>query len=214
MLSMICRWVNLQKIIIPFRSDVFGDERPNSWVLYDGQLPPAQQKLIEQLPLPVRNQKRMAMAFVIKPLGQYMAIGFFGGDWAKTLEGQCEGQKHSSGPRDQCDALAIALTRTALTKMYGEAKVMESIQEDQIHVTRWSLDETSLGAYSVASPGNWDKHETLGRPVGPDEESRPRVFFAGEGTARAIYNGSYPGAYESGMKAARDIHAETLHSRK
>jgi monoamine oxidase len=37
-----------------------------------------------------------------------------------------------------------------------------------------------------------------------------RLFFAGEGTARAIYNGSYPGAYESGLKAARDIHAAML----
>jgi uncharacterized protein with NAD-binding domain and iron-sulfur cluster len=37
-----------------------------------------------------------------------------------------------------------------------------------------------------------------------------RLFFAGEGTAREIYNGSYPGAYESGLKAARDIHAAML----
>jgi len=204
---------NLQKIIIPFRSDVFGDERPNSWVLYDGQLSPVEQKLIEPLPRPVQDQKRLAMAFVIKPLGKSMAIGFFGGDWAKALEGQCEGRKHGSGPRDPCDEVAIALTKTALTKMYGQGKVMESIVEDQIHVTRWSLDETSLGAYSVASPGNWDQHEALGKPVGLDEESRPRVFFAGEGTARAIYNGSYPGAYESGIQAARAIHVEMLHLR-
>ena len=204
---------NLQKIIIPFRADIFGDERPNSWVLYDGQLPEAQQKAIEELPLKVKNQTRLTMAFVIKPLEKHMAIGFFGGDLAKALEGQCAGRKHGSGLKDQCDDLAIALTRTALTKMYGESKVMESIQEDQIQVTRWSLDETSLGAYSVASPGNWDKHEILGKPVGPGEEGRPRVFFAGEGTARAIYNGSYPGAYESGMKAARDIHAEMIRSR-
>jgi monoamine oxidase len=97
--------------------------------------------------------------------------------------------------------------------MYGEAQVNEAILENQIHVTRWSLDETSLGAYSVASPGNWDKHEILGKPVGLEGDGRPRVFFAGEGTAHAIYDGSYPGAYESGMKAARDIHAEMLHSR-
>jgi uncharacterized protein with NAD-binding domain and iron-sulfur cluster len=37
-----------------------------------------------------------------------------------------------------------------------------------------------------------------------------RLFFAGEGTAREIYNGSYPGAYESGLKAARDIHSTML----
>jgi monoamine oxidase len=205
---------NMQKIIIPFQTDIFGDEHPNSWVLYDGELSAEQQKLLEPLPAPIRSQKRLVMAFVIKPLEKPMAIGFFGGDWAKALEGLCEGKEHGSGPHQQCDNLAIALTRTALSKMYGNAEVARSILAEQIHVTRWSLDETSLGAYSVATPGNWDKHEILGKPVAPDGEEQPRIFFAGEGTARAIYNGSYPGAYESGLKAARDIHVEMIRPHK
>lgn len=205
---------NLQKIIIPFQSDIFKGERPNSWVLYEGDLDPREQTLVKQLNPPVKNERRITMAFVIKPLGTNLAIGFFGGDWAKALEGQCLGQKHESGPRDRCDNVAIDLTRTALSRIYGELQIKESILESQIHVTRWSLDETSFGAYSVASPGNWDKREILGMPVAPRSESAPRVFFAGEGTARAIYNGSYPGAYESGIKAARNIHAEMLKSRQ
>ena len=81
--------------------------------------------------------------------------------------------------------------------------------EDQIQVTRWSIDPTSYGAYSVALPGNWDKHEVLAEPV-EDAQGVERLFFAGEATARAIYNGSYPGAYESGLNAAREIHKAML----
>ena len=62
-----------------------------------------------------------------------------------------------------------------------------------------------MTAYSVALPGNWDQHEVLAKPL-EDAQGIGRLFFAGEGVARAIYNGSYPGAYESGLKAAREIH--------
>lgn len=148
------------------------------------------------------------MAFVIKPLGTNIAIGFFGGEWARALEGQCKGKENGSGPRSKsgCDDLAIKVATTALSRIYGEGSVKDSIQSNEIHVTRWSLDETSLGAYSVPVPGHWDKREILRRPVGVDGEGTKRLFFAGEGAARAIHNGSYPGAYESGVDAARVIH--------
>ncbi|HEY6968781.1 MAG TPA: FAD-dependent oxidoreductase, partial [Candidatus Angelobacter sp.] len=80
-------------------------------------------------------------------------------------------------------------------------------------VTRWSLDSTSFGAYSVAEPGSWHEREILAEPV-PNADGTKRLFFAGEGTARAIYNGSYPGAYESGIKAARDINATMLETKE
>jgi len=192
---------NLQKIIIPFKKDVFRDELPNSWVLYEGDF------LEEER----RPAERRVMAFVIKPLGTNIAIGFFGGDSAKELEGRCKGQEHGSGLRSKsgCDDLAIRVATAALSRIYGEGPVKDSIQSNQIHVTRWSLDETSLGAYSVPVPGHWDKREILRRPLGAgkDGEGTKRLFFAGEGAALAIHNGSYPGAYESGMDAARVIHA-------
>jgi monoamine oxidase len=37
-----------------------------------------------------------------------------------------------------------------------------------------------------------------------------RVFFAGEACSRTIYNGSFAGAFETGLAAAREIHAELL----
>ena len=104
--------------------------------------------------------------------------------------------------------MAIGIAKYSLAAIYKE-QVDRSILEDQIQVTRWSIDPTSYGAYSVAAPGNWDKHEVLAEPV-EDAQGVKRLFFAGEGTARAIYNGSYPGAYESGLKAAREIHEVML----
>jgi monoamine oxidase len=209
---------NMQKIIIPFKRDIFRDELPNSWVLSEGDLLPEEQRMAEQRQFPLDQRKRRVMAFVIKPLGTSIAIGFFGGDWARAFEGQCRGEESGSGPRSRsgCDELPIRVATAALSRIYGDKDVAESIQKDGIHVTRWSLDETSFGAYSVPEPGHWDKHEILRRPVGigPGGTGPKRLFFAGEGTARAIYNGSYPGAYESGVDAARVIHTEILAGRQ
>lgn len=207
------RMGHMQKIIIPFTRDIFRNESSNSWVVYEGNLLPEEQRLAEQKKLPPGERERRVMAFVIKPLGTNIAIGFFGGDWAEAFEDLCEGKEHTSGPRSQsgCDDLPIAVATAALSRMYGPAQVRDSIQSAGIHVTRWSLDETSLGAYSVPLPGYWDKREILRRPIGarPDGTGPKRLFFAGEATARAIYNGSYPGAFESGLEAARAIHVET-----
>jgi monoamine oxidase len=205
---------NLQKIILPFKRDIFRDELPNSWVLYQGDLLGEEQRLAEQKQFPFERQKGRVMAFVIKPLDTNLAIGFYGGDWAKAFEGQCQGAVTTSGPRSAsgCDDLAIEVATTALSKMYGERSVTDSLESKEIHVTHWSLDETSFGAYSVAAPGHWDSHEILRRPIGAraNGDGTKRLFFAGEGTARAMHNGSYPGAYESGLEAARVIHGAAL----
>ncbi len=197
---------------MPFRDDIFRDATVNSWVLVEADLPPAAQQFAKDRHLPTVDGKRLIMAFVMKPLGKNIAIGFFGGDWAQALEGQCRDQETTSGLRSKsgCDQMAIEIAESALATIYKE-QVKESILEDQIQVTRWSIDPTSFGAYSVASPGNWDKHAILAEPV-EDGHGVERLFFAGEGAARSIYNDSYPGAYESGLKAARDIHEVLLHA--
>jgi len=205
---------NLQKVIIPFKKDIFRNELSNSWVLYEGDVTADERKLAAKEQLAVKDQTRRVMAFVVKPLGTNIAIGFFGGDWARAFEGPCRGEENGSGPRSKsgCDGPAIDAATRALGKMYGEKEVMDAIQKNDIHLTHWGLDETSLGAYSVPLPGHWDKHEILRRPVGAgkDGEGTKRLFFAGEATARGIYNGSYPGAYESGMEAARVINAAMI----
>jgi len=207
---------NMQKVIVPLKRDIFPKEPMNSWILYEGDLSgEALDFANNQKPrLPLVNGKRVVMGFVIKPLDKNIAIGFFGGDWAKALEKRCDGIEHDSGKSNpKCDDLSIAITRFALSNISGEKKIDEAIQSEGIQVTRWSLDATSFGAYSVAEPGSWYEREVLAEPV-EGAKGIKRLFFAGEGTARAIYNGSYPGAYESGLKAARDINAAMLEKNK
>lgn len=197
---------NMQKVIVPLNKDIFPRERLNSWILYEGDLSDEALDFAKKQHLPLVNGKRVVMGFVVKPLNKNIAIGFFGGDWARALEKRCENMEHGSGKSNpQCDDLSIAITESALANMSGEKNIAGDIQQQGIEVTRWSLDSTSFGAYSVAEPGNWYEREILAEPV-EDAKGAKRLFFAGEGTARAIYNGSYPGAYESGLKAARDIH--------
>ena len=201
---------NMQKVIVPLTRDIFPNEPMNSWILYEGDLPGEALNFAKKHDLPLVNGTRVVMGLVIKPLNKNIAIGFFGGDWAKALEKRCDGIEHSSGKSNpKCDDLSIAITKSALSNISGEKKIDEDIQEGGIEVTRWSLDSTSFGAYSVAEPGSWYEREILAEPV-EDAKGTKRLFFAGEGTARAIYNGSYPGAYESGLKAARDIYAAML----
>ena len=201
---------NMQKVIVPLTRDIFPKEPMNSWILYEGDLSGEALDFARKNNLPLVNGTRAVMGFVVKPLNKNIAIGFFGGDWAKALEKRCENIEHGSGKSNpKCDDLSVAITKSALSNMSGEKRIDEDIQEEGIRITRWSLDSTSFGAYSVAEPGSWYQHEVLAEPVG-DAKGTKRLFFAGEGTARAIYNGSYPGAYESGVKAARDIHAAML----
>lgn len=187
---------HMQKVIVPFARDVFGDEPSNAWVLYEG---------------PVGGRGgREVMAFVIMPLGAPVAIGFYGGERARRLEGRCAGIEHTSGPRSAsgCDDAAIDGAVRALSAMYGAEEVRGAIREDEIHVTRWSLEPYALGAYSVPAPGAWDLRRALRRPVAATEGGTPRLFFAGEATSRTMFNGSFPGAFETGLEAAREIHAE------
>ncbi|HEY2393420.1 MAG TPA: NAD(P)/FAD-dependent oxidoreductase [Candidatus Angelobacter sp.] len=202
---------NMQKVIVPLKRDIFPKEPMNSWILYEGDLPREALDFAnnQKPPLLLVNGTRVVMGFVIKPLNKNIAIGFFGGDWAKALEKRCEGIEHDSGKSNpKCDDLSIAIAKSAISNISGEKNIDEDIQDEGIQITRWSLDPTSFGAYSVAQPGQWHQREVLAAPV--EVQGAKRLFFAGEGTARAIYNGSYPGAYESGLKAARDIHAAML----
>ncbi len=201
---------NMQKVIVPLNRDIFPKEPMNSWILYEGDLPAEALEFAKKQHLPLVDGTRVVMGFVMKPLNTNIAIGFFGGDWAEALEKRCDGIERDSGKSNpKCDDLSIAITKSALSNISGKQKIDDYIQQAEIQITRWSLDSTSFGAYSVAEPGTWYLREILAEPVA-DAKATKRLFFAGEGTARAIYNGSYPGAFESGLKAARDIHAAML----
>jgi len=57
----------LNKVVLEFKADIFGDTPSNSWVLWDG---------------PGRDN----IAFVIKPLDAPIAVGFHGGQQARDFE--------------------------------------------------------------------------------------------------------------------------------
>lgn len=209
------RMGHMQKIILPFRENVLEEAIPDSWVLVEDEVTAAERELALSAGSPVASRQRRVMAFVMKPLGADIAIGFYGGEWARLFEGLCAGLETTSGPRSAsgCDDPAIDAAVRALSRMIGAERVERALLADGIHVTRWSLEPWTLGAYSVPLPGAWDERETLARPVasGADGEEGPlRLFFAGEAASRTIYNGSYAGAWETGLAAAREIHAELL----
>jgi monoamine oxidase len=180
----------LQKIIMRFERDVFGDARSNAWVLYQDDATGA------------------IMAFVVKPFGKPIAIGFFGGDKARRFEAACAAEGYDPGKPEArpCDGPAIAEAKAALARMYGITDV-DGALAGPVLVTRWTQHPWARGAYAVVLPGMVKMREVLAEPVhGGDDPSAPRrVFFAGEGTARSIYSGSFAGSYESGLRAARQI---------
>jgi len=176
---------------------------------------PAERALAAEVGLALEGPERRVMAFVLKPLGAPIAVAFFGGEWARLFEARCAGEEHTSGPRSEsgCDDPAIAAAVRALSGVYGAEAVAGALLADEIHVTRWSLEPYTLGAYSVPVPGGWDERQVLGLPLAPGAggtEGPLRVFFAGEAVSRTIYNGSFAGAFETGLAAAREIHTELL----
>jgi len=183
----------MQKVILQFKSDVFPKEvANNSWVLFEDR------------------DKGEVMAFVLKPFRKHIAIGFYGGDQAKAYEQECKDlpQDQVRDPRKlACDAKAIEHAKKVLRQMFG-GSALQALDENSTYVTRWSLDEWTLGAYSVALPGTWNLREELARPLPyltEDSSGRHRVFFAGEACAEPMYNGSYAGAYLTGLSAARKV---------
>ncbi len=210
------RMGHMQKVILPFREDLFGAVPESAWVLAETAVGPAERELAVREGLDVTSLERRVVAFVLRPLGAPIAIAFYGGEWARGFEGLCAGIETSSGPRSPsgCDDLAIEVAVGALEEIYGTQAVTDALLADAVHVTRWSLEPYTLGAYSVPFPGGWDQRAVLAEPVAAPgangEDGALRLFFAGEACSRTVYNGSYPGAWETGLAAAREIHLESL----
>lgn len=91
----------------------------------------------------------------------------------------------------------VAVRMDALLKKLFGSSVSKPVASC---ITRWGQDEFSLGAYTVVDPGaTARKFDALAEPVG-------RLSLAGEATAR-LNQGTVPGAYLSGVRAAQQIAA-------
>ncbi len=82
-----------------------------------------------------------------------------------------------------------------LRQLYGET-VKDPLL---VSISRWGKDEYSLGAYSILNPeAKHTDFESLSKSEG-------RFFFAGEATCFE-YQGTIHGAYNSGIRAAKELH--------
>ncbi len=164
----------LNKIIFRFDDDILPHEADSEWVLH------------QQSPPPETGDPEV-MAFVVKPLGSKLIVGFFGGTQAARFE-------------KLGDKAAADYAKAALTQMYG-AELVARIRDDQTKATHWGQNPWTLGAYSAALPGASKMHAELAKPV--DD----LVFFAGEAAGPVEYNGSLASAYISGLQASRAVQA-------
>jgi monoamine oxidase len=162
----------LDKVILEFKTaDVFpkddGASLDNSWVLYGGD----------------PGHPDTAMAFVFRPMGTNIAIGFFGGEQAWALEKDPDHgrrrmiQRATEAMSDMCHCDAAG----ALTKA---------------RTTAWGAEDWTFGAYSAALPGNAKMRQKLAEPI--DHQ----LYFAGEACDYSAYNGSFAAAYNSSLKAS------------
>jgi monoamine oxidase len=164
----------LNKIIFRFNGDVLPNEPVSEWVLHQQSPPP-------------ESGEPEVMAFVVKPLGSNLVVGFFGGSQARRFE-------------KLGDKVAIEYAKAALAQMYGPALVAR-ILDDETKLTHWGQNPWTLGAYSAALPGSSKMHAELAKPVDG------LVFFAGEAAGPVEFNGSLPAAYVSGLQASRAVQA-------
>ncbi len=162
----------LDKVILEFSTpDVFprqdGALVENAWLLYGGDL----------------DRRDDDMAFVFRPMGAPIAIGFFGGERAWELE------KLPNHGRERMIELALAAMSDMCSCEAGRSLVRS-------RTTEWGADPWTLGAYSAALPGQAAMRQKLAEPV--DHQ----LYFAGEACDYSTYNGSFAGAYNSALKSS------------
>lgn len=127
-------------------------------------------------------ERRDTGSYTLRPGGRDLVEGYFGGDYARHLEG------------GGLDAFVDA-ARREIAEAYGHdigGKL------EPVVATAWASDPLSLGSYSHALPGHADDRAVLAEPVDG------RIFFAGEATSRHFFSTAH-GAYEEGLRAARAI---------
>ena len=133
----------------------------------------------------VWNDDGEAAGFEASAMGQNIAIVFTGGRHAIWLEKQGQQAGHE-----------YALDRVA--EAFGNDIRQHATRSI---VTAWTTEPWTKGSYSCALPGQAHQREVLARPL------EDRLFFAGEATTSSGDNSTCHGAFNSGIRAAREIAA-------
>jgi monoamine oxidase len=137
----------------------------------------------EALPLDThlygRTDSAATGAYTLRPMGNPVIEGFFGGEVAAALEGEADGAFAAFAIDELVQVLGSSLRR-ALTP---------------IAESRWGRDVYARGAYSHAKPGQAGMRAVLAAPV------EDRIFFAGEACSAHAFSTAH-GAFETGVEAA------------
>ena len=138
----------------------------NRWVVYGGDL----------------DSPDDDMAFVFRPAGTNVVIGFVGGERAKALE------------KDDAKLMSIAMSALGdMCQCDAKAALVKS------RITHWQSSEISYGSYSAAAPSDRNTRAELAAPV--DDQ----LYFAGEACYNSTYNGSFAAAYNSALQSSQQI---------
>ncbi|MGD0633551.1 MAG: NAD(P)/FAD-dependent oxidoreductase [Beijerinckiaceae bacterium] len=124
--------------------------------------------------------KRDSGSYTLLPGGRPMIEGYFGGDYARSLE-------------DGGLPAFVSAARDDLARAFG-ASILPRLTP--IVATSWARDPLALGSYSHALPGQADARAVLATPVDG------RIFFAGEAVSRHFFSTAH-GAFETGVVAAQ-----------
>jgi monoamine oxidase len=123
------------------------------------------------------------------PLRDRTVVAWAGGPRAAALDGM--------SPRER-----IERARDAFGTMLGALDLARDHYEDGV-THDWSADPFACGAYSYVATGGVTARAALAVPVDGT------LFFAGEATATGGQGGTVSGAFETGIRAAREA-AEVL----
>ena len=118
-------------------------------------------------------------SYTLRPFGRPYVEGYFGGEFARSLEHEGKG----------------AFAAFAIEQLAGALGNDVRNRLKPIAESAWARDPYSLGSYSYGNPGAAGARAALATPV--DE----RLFFAGEHCSDADFSTAH-GAYRSGVKAA------------
>lgn len=121
-----------------------------------------------------------------KPDDRQILVGWIAGPYARHYLGQS-----SEDALDQ-----------ALNELSAIVDI-DLINRDDIIVQNWMEDEFSAGTYCYIKPG-FGLHvvDDLAKPLGN------KLYFAGTATSSAASRGTAHGAYESGLRVAKEVLAE------
>ena len=118
-------------------------------------------------------------SYTLRPFGRPVVEGYFGGEFARTLEYEGNG------------AFAAFAIEQLVGALGGDMrKRLKPIAE-----SAWARDPYSLGSYSYGNPGAQAARAALAAPIDG------RLFFAGEHCSDNDFSTAH-GAYRTGVKAA------------